>query len=177
MSDAKSPPELSMDEILATIRRIISEDEQTGSPPTARGAASNTTGAAAHDGDDVLELTEAINEDGSTRHLAPIAAAGRREGLIPGSPPVAAPPEPEPEPQLQAAPSPPPAPEQPVPPSTEPSLSPNIALGAGDRTLEEIVREMLRPLLQTWLDQNLPPLVERFVQAEIARVGREAGAG
>jgi uncharacterized protein len=40
----------------------------------------------------------------------------------------------------------------------------------GDAQLEELVRQTLRPLLQAWLDANLPPLVERLVQAEIARV-------
>ena len=43
------------------------------------------------------------------------------------------------------------------------------------RTLEDLVREMLRPLLQTWLDDNLPNLVERLVRAEIERVARGRG--
>ena len=37
-------------------------------------------------------------------------------------------------------------------------------------TIEDIVREELRPLLKAWLDANLPPLVERLVRAEIERV-------
>jgi uncharacterized protein len=40
------------------------------------------------------------------------------------------------------------------------------------RTLEDLVKEMLRPLLKTWLDDNLPGLVERLVRAEIERVSR-----
>jgi hypothetical protein len=40
------------------------------------------------------------------------------------------------------------------------------------RTLEDLVREMLRPMLKTWLDDNLPGMVERLVRAEIERVGR-----
>jgi cell pole-organizing protein PopZ len=40
------------------------------------------------------------------------------------------------------------------------------------QTLEDLVREMLRPLLKTWLDDNLPGLVERLVRAEIERVSR-----
>ena len=39
-------------------------------------------------------------------------------------------------------------------------------------TLEDLVREMLRPLLKTWLDDNLPGLVERLVRMEIERVSR-----
>jgi uncharacterized protein len=40
------------------------------------------------------------------------------------------------------------------------------------RTLEDLVREMLRPMLKTWLDDNLPGLVERLVRSEIERVAR-----
>jgi uncharacterized protein len=40
------------------------------------------------------------------------------------------------------------------------------------RTLEDLVREMLRPLLKAWLDENLPGMVERLVRAEIERVSR-----
>jgi cell pole-organizing protein PopZ len=39
-------------------------------------------------------------------------------------------------------------------------------------TLEDLVKEMLRPMLQHWLDNNLPTLVERLVRAEIERVAR-----
>src|SRR5690349_21176311 len=101
MSDVKSPPELSMDEILATIRRIIAEDEQPGGPASSAGtggvAGTGTdtrvaAGGAAPDGpdreapakdaaadtaDDIVELTAAINEDGSVRHLAPIGGTSR----------------------------------------------------------------------------------------------------
>jgi len=42
----------------------------------------------------------------------------------------------------------------------------------GGPTLEDIVREELRPLLKTWLDENLPQLVERAVRTEIERVTR-----
>ena len=40
------------------------------------------------------------------------------------------------------------------------------------RTLEDLVKEMLRPLLKAWLDDNLPGLVEKIVRAEIERVSR-----
>ena len=44
---------------------------------------------------------------------------------------------------------------------------------AGDsRTVDELVREMLRPMLKAWLDDNLPSLVERLVRSEIERVSR-----
>ena len=41
---------------------------------------------------------------------------------------------------------------------------------SGGPTIEDIVREELRPLLKAWLDANLPPLVERLVRVEIERV-------
>jgi len=40
------------------------------------------------------------------------------------------------------------------------------------RTIEDLVKEMLRPMLKSWLDENLPGLVERLVRAEIERVTR-----
>jgi cell pole-organizing protein PopZ len=39
-------------------------------------------------------------------------------------------------------------------------------------SLEDVVRETLRPMLKSWLDENLPRVVERMVQAEIERVTR-----
>ena len=38
------------------------------------------------------------------------------------------------------------------------------------RTLEDLVREMLRPMLKAWLDDNLPTLVERLVLVEIEQI-------
>jgi cell pole-organizing protein PopZ len=43
------------------------------------------------------------------------------------------------------------------------------------RTLDDLVREMLRPMLKAWLDDNLPKMVERLVRAEIERVSRGRG--
>ena len=43
------------------------------------------------------------------------------------------------------------------------------------RTLEELVSEMLQPMLKAWLDDNLPGLVDRLVQAEIERISRAKG--
>ena len=43
----------------------------------------------------------------------------------------------------------------------------DIAVGARTVTLEDMVREMLRPLLREWLDRNLPYLIERLVKKEI----------
>ena len=48
---------------------------------------------------------------------------------------------------------------------------PGPTMGA-DKTLEDLVKEMLRPMLKEWLDKNLPPMVERFVEREIVRLTR-----
>jgi cell pole-organizing protein PopZ len=45
-------------------------------------------------------------------------------------------------------------------------------LGQNARTLDDLVEEMLRPMLKDWLDDNLPTIVERLVRAEIERVSR-----
>lgn len=55
----------------------------------------------------------------------------------------------------------------------EPSASGNMALGSG-RTLEDLVKEMLRPMLKDWLDRNLPPMVEHMVRRELDRMTRKA---
>lgn len=79
----------------------------------------------------------------------------------------------------------------PPPPSSQPSLLSNSTTAAVDsafnslaqtvliqnaRTLEDLVREMLRPLLKGWLDDNLPGMVERIVRQEIERVSRGRGS-
>jgi uncharacterized protein len=48
----------------------------------------------------------------------------------------------------------------------------HTVIGQNARTLEDLVREMLRPMLKSWLDDNLPSMVERIVRAEIERVSR-----
>jgi cell pole-organizing protein PopZ len=50
----------------------------------------------------------------------------------------------------------------------------HTVLSNNARTLEDLVKEMLRPMLKSWLDDNLPGLVERIVKAEIERVSRGA---
>jgi cell pole-organizing protein PopZ len=46
---------------------------------------------------------------------------------------------------------------------------------AQPQTVEDLMKEMLRPMLKTWLDDNLPSLVERLVRTEIERVTRSRG--
>lgn len=46
------------------------------------------------------------------------------------------------------------------------------ALPEQGRTVEDLIKEILRPMLKTWLDDHLPDIVERLVRAEIERVAR-----
>ncbi len=185
MSDTPKPgatpdsADPSMEDILASIRRILNEEEAPATPEAA---------AEAPEDEDVLVLDESM--------IVPHSEAG--------SEPAAHQPEQEPEPaapkaQLSAqdiealmaedAPAPPVTPAQPPPTldlmapetaaaaaSSVGSLMRTLAAGratqvySGGPTLEDIVRGELRPLLKEWLDSNLPPLVERLVRAEIERV-------
>ena len=162
----------SMEDILASIRRILSEDEgeqaaghpepQHAEPPASRES-------------DVLALDASM----MIEETAPVAP-----------PPPAPPPYVEP----VAASLPPPEPPSPpaMPPANESLLGPEataaaassvgsllrtlvserqqVAVHRGGPTIEDMVREEIRPVLKLWLDTNLPPMVERLVRAEIERV-------
>jgi cell pole-organizing protein PopZ len=190
MSDPKQQ-EPSMEEILASIRRIIAED---GDAPATADAGRN---------DEILELTEVVEEDGTVVSLTP---GGKKPMLepVPSVPPTAPPPTPSPTAVKRAAPPPPePAFEtKPVaaaepPPKGDRLLSGaaaaasiaamsqltaplrsaqggSVSMGDAGRTLEDLVRELLRPMLKDWLDAQLPKIVERLVQEEIQRMSREA---
>jgi cell pole-organizing protein PopZ len=47
-----------------------------------------------------------------------------------------------------------------------------MARAVGDRSIEDLTRDLLRTMLKQWLDENLPDLVERIVRDEIERVAR-----
>lgn len=57
---------------------------------------------------------------------------------------------------------------------SEPGAQPQI-VRSGETSLEGLVRELLRPMLAQWLETNLPPIVDRLVQAEIARIAGKKG--
>lgn len=56
----------------------------------------------------------------------------------------------------------------------EPGVHPQI-VRSGETSLEALTRDLLRPALAEWLEKNLPPLVERLVAAEIARIVGKKG--
>ena len=178
MSDNRRQDEPSMEEILASIRRIIAEDTKEGGTPSAAAE------------QDILELTDRVEADGSVVSLA-ARMTPRAETREP--PPIAVAPY---EPAPKTAPEPELAIAKPTPePSSDSIISAGTAAASiaalsaltretargpamsGDRALEEATRELLKPLLKAWLDTNLPPLIERIVREEIARLRREAGGG
>lgn len=200
MSETNAP-EPTMEEILASIRRIISEDD---APASSAAAAATSPGdppepppataqapepPAAHD--DVLELTERVEAE-------PPQAQPREP-----EPAAAAPPPPPPSvpaslgdldfapPAAGLAPTPRPTPPAPSPARVtggdEPlvgsgaagraadhfgALASSLVMPAAGRSLEDVVRELLRPMLKEWLDQHLPAIVEARVQDEVERISR-----
>ena len=192
-----------MEDILASIRRILSEDEQPAAAPAPAPAASAEEPAPADD--DVLNLDESMLVAAPEPEPEPVhdRAALLEAISAPGEPLEVAPARPEPEPE----PEPPPPMPVPMPlatPVAAPAIDRLIApeaeasaassmnslmrtldsnrqatgtlLYRGGPTLEDMVREEMRPMLKDWLDTNLPPLVERLVRAEIERVvGRAVG--
>jgi cell pole-organizing protein PopZ len=194
-----------MEEILASINRIIADEKKPGD--TAASRASGGRGApeagrpAAEPKSEVLELTEALGEDGTVRRIAP-----KGEAATPRDPESArGVPRGDPDPPKAAAriaPEPPrvaPDAAQPDPAVREHVLSAAAAGAAaaalgrlaaapragqepaeegrrgGANTLEDIVREALRPLLRSWLDAHLPELAEKLAREEIARIVEAAG--
>ncbi len=165
MSDTNAP-EPTMEEILASIRRIISEDE----PPPAHAAAAEPEPVAEpvyepepdlHQ--DVLELTEPLKE------AEPVETIGDLDIHSLTSPPAAPvrplPPVPEGEPLVGE-----PAAQSAA--SAFGSLAQHVLMPAEGRTLEDVVRELLRPMLKQWLDTNLPGIVQAKVDEEVARIAR-----
>ena len=174
--------EPTMEEILASIRRIISEDD---APPTAAAAPEPAPAAefapppvpAAPPPleEDVLELTEPVDPPRPEPAKPQTYEATKYEETL-GDLDVFS---------THAAPPPPakPAPafaEEPLVGSyaAETSaghfgaLARTIAMPKEGRTLEDLVREMLKPMLRDWLDQNLSSIVEARVQAEVERISR-----
>lgn len=212
-----------MEEILASIRRIISDDTPAPSaaaapappPPEPKAALASATVSEddldklfSQSDDEVLDLDEAQAEEADdvlelTEDLAASDDLGLVEGLMPDEADVAfqepvdedmsfddmdLDPEPVPPPKPQkAAIAAVPRPSAPEPvdfdePLVSPKVTASVSAAFGSlnntifsqnpRTIDDLVKEMLRPMLKDWLDENLPGVVERLVRAEIERVSR-----
>jgi uncharacterized protein len=181
-------PEPSIDEILASIRRSIVPDDDAGrdgSKPAARKPAASKSAAAARtaeakrgqgdcDGRRGAAGGVAQEPDGGPRRAA--ANQGADQSAVPaGIDLPATAPDSAAESRLPRA----PVPDAPLlSPSTTAAVDTafhsltRTMLGQHPRTLEDLVRDMLKPMLKEWLDAHLPDLVERLVRAEIERVSR-----
>jgi cell pole-organizing protein PopZ len=129
MGDIQHDP--SMEEILASIKRVIAEDGRLAD--TGARARKTVEAKAPAIEDDVLELDDPVGEESGL--VSDQAAAASRERLA----------------SLSA-------------------LRQREQATAEPGALEAVVREMLRPMLKSWLDENLPGIVESLVTREIARI-------
>jgi cell pole-organizing protein PopZ len=166
MSESKGQHEPSMEEILASIRRIIAEDGDQPATAAAPATADAEAAPAAAKSDEILELTEVVEEEDPVpepspppaKDEPPVASVADPNRLVSDAAAAAS---------IAAL-----AQIHQLAPQNEKRMS-DIPLGEGQRTIEDMVREMLRPLLKEWLDSNLPHLVERVVQEEVARLVRD----
>jgi cell pole-organizing protein PopZ len=201
MANPSTAHEPSMEEILASIRQIISEDGEASSAGRydPKLAVSEEPNASVEEDDDAMaprdhytsaqssarnediseedEPMKSFGTDGPTRSgpmsstsaYSP-AESSRRTDFAPANPPRT-PPEPpraNRDSHDRAL----------LSDNTDTAVSgafsvlAHTILAQNARTLEDLVAEMLRPMLKDWLDENLPSLVERLVKEEIERVSR-----
>ncbi len=167
-----NPPEPSMEEILASIRRIISEDLASTAPGDPADG-----GQGAVDEEDILILTE--------RAPAEPWVFDEATGADPPGPPPAADPQPERAPSLPVA----AADERSIAVPTgdtgaaaaferlyfvvdNPPPPAPVAVSSSGPTLEDLTRELLKPVIKAWLDENLDAIVRARVDEEIERISR-----
>jgi cell pole-organizing protein PopZ len=190
MSD-QTAQEPTMEEILASIRRIISEDDP---PADGAPAAAAAEAAPVEDSPALMDETPSVQEEEvlelTTPYEEPTAFSPPPEvetiGDIEAAP---RPPEPAPAPVVDYKPE--PAPEPYRAPRVESEISTlvsdrtadsaasafaglasSLLVPANGRTLEDVIKELMRPMLRDWLDQNLPGIVENEVRAEVERIAR-----
>jgi hypothetical protein len=159
---AQRAHEPSMEEILASIRNIIADDPAKGTAPKLPQLAPAPTPQIVYSKDALAPYGDASGLSERPDANAPTVVWRRPQAV-------------EAEPAADA-----------IERNEEPLLSPQadeaVALSFGALTAnldvrsgvlaDSVVREMLRPMLKQWLDENLPSVVERLVRAEIQRVAR-----
>lgn len=151
--------EPSVEEILESIKKVIARDNRGDDGRTAAGPADG--GAAEPEDDAILDLAESgtmvspddldLDGEGGKRKAdpeAPLLDEGTRTSMRDSLAALAM--------------------------LSQPGVPPQI-VRSGETSLEGLVRELLRPALTDWLDKNLPPMVERLVAAEIARIVGKKG--
>ena len=181
--------EPTMEEILASIRRIISEDDAPAEgateaaapapepepepeapaapPPAPEPEPEPVKAEAPPPAPEPEPVVEAEEEDEPLELTQRVETVGDLDVVEAAPPPAPAPaPAPEPAPSLVS-------PEAAVAAASAfGALSAAIAMPREGRTLEDVVRELLQPLLKQWLDDNLPKIVQEAVQAEVERIAR-----
>lgn len=147
--------EPSVEEILASIKNVIARDNREDAAQERRERSERGLAKAAqrsgHDADEVLELDAAAviaDDSADEAGQSPLLSANVASSMR----------------ELLAA----------LAMLAEPGVPPQI-VRSGETSLEALTRELLRPALAEWLDKNLPPLVERMVAAEIARIVGKKG--
>ena len=214
MTQAAKAQEPSMEEILASIRRIIADDDKPAAKPEPKPEPPPVAKAPPPP---PPKPAPPPSGGGNKQDDIDAMMAGHMDDEPEPPPPPPPPPPPEPEPdvlELTEAMQAPASPSfrkidgrqdvvfdemaAPAPPRAAPSAAPEMAspimssataaavdsafgalahtvLVQNAKTLEDLVKEMLRPMLQHWLDNNLPTMVERLVRQEIERVARGRG--
>lgn len=152
-------PEPSMEEILASIRRIISEDEEeapAGAAPSAPEVQSKPeivpdpapTQQAAVESDRADPHLETEDVEMIKKSVAEAVEHGAEDAILDEGAASAA-------------------------SSAFANLSASVRVSDGPgRTIEQIVVDMLKPMVKDWLDANLPAIVEEKVEEEVQRVAR-----
>jgi cell pole-organizing protein PopZ len=188
MANLKTEQEPSIEEILESIRQIISDDGDTQEEPAAEEASA-----------DILDLTEIINPEPAVS-LEMVDPPPAEEPAAAEQPQIVEEPKAEVPPQvMEEAPEPitqPTTMDKPMKDDQNSLLSAQTADAAteqlskllegnvavekdeiartGKVTLEEMTYELMKPLLKTWLDQNLPGIIEKLVQKEVEKLSRRA---
>lgn len=184
MPDKPSEQEPSIEEILASIRQIIADDDEEPTPEAVAAPEPASFAQPAPEPEpepkpDIIELTEVLRDEEPPEDI--IVELQEHEEELPPPPPLP----PKPVVQRPAAPEPE---EEAVSILTDHAA--HAALQGFARlashtpverqshlagiTLEDIVRDLMRPMLRDWLDQNLPPLIEKLVAKELQRLARKA---
>jgi hypothetical protein len=160
MADVKTDKEPSIEEILESIRQIISEDGDAAPKEIEAAAPPLPPVSPAPKMEEALELTEKVEPMDSDLDLSEITPPADEDNNVLLSDTTA-----------EAATA-----------AMAKLLAGNVAVErnvpgrVGSLTLEDMARDLMRPLIKSWLDQNLSSVIEKMVQKEIDKISKRAGA-
>lgn len=156
----QQPGEPSVEEILESIKKVIARESAPAAPaPSRRRTANRVEPAAPDEAEEVLELDEAAmvalseQDEEADKRYAHAQDVDAVEAPLTGDATASAMRE-----NFAA-----------LAMLAQPGRQPQI-VRSGETSLEGLTRELLRPMLAQWLDDNLPGMVEELVKAEIARI-------